>query len=241
MMNMNQNQNPNDGLIFDQGQDGLNKFFSKVYALMGVGVGISALVSFIMVNFFLPNMTAMMSSGNLVFLLVVLVPLFMVVPMQRSARQNKASALPMFVIYSAIMGFILSFTLLMYTASDITLAFVVAVAMFFGMAVYGRTTKRDLSAWHKALFAGLIGLIAVGILSFFFYSGPLMLLWSVIGVVIFAGLIAYDNQKITQVYCQFGDSQGWAISMALSLYLDFLNLFLMLLRIIGFAGGNSRN
>lgn len=232
--------NNNDNLIFDERKDGLNAFFSKVYGLMGVGVLISGLVSFIMLRFYTNNLVNMIEgSGSFVFLLLWLIPLFMVVPMQRSAMKNSSAALPLFIVYSAFMGFLISFTLLMYTATDITLAFVTAVAMFFGLAVYGRTTKRDLSAWHKALFAGVIGLIVIGILNFFIQSSGLMLLASFVGVVIFSGLIAYDNQKIEQVYYQMGDTNGWAISMALSLYLDFLNLFLFLLRIFGFAGNRD--
>lgn len=232
--------NNNDNLIFDERKDGLNAFFSKVYGLMGVGVLISGLVSFIMLRFYTNNLVNMIEgSGSFVFLLLWLIPLFMVVPMQRSAMKNSSAALPLFIVYSAFMGFLISFTLLMYTATDITLAFVTAVAMFFGLAVYGRTTKRDLSAWHKALFAGVIGLIVIGILNFFIQSSGLMLLASFVGVVIFSGLIAYDNQKIEQVYYQMGDTNGWAISMALSLYLDFLNLFLFLLRIFGFAGSRD--
>ncbi|CAM3165891.1 BAX inhibitor (BI)-1/YccA family protein [Lactococcus hircilactis] len=233
--------NNNDNLIFDDKKDGLNAFFSKVYGLMGIGVLLSGLVSFVMLRFFQNNLLSMINSkGSLVFLLLWLIPLFMVVPMQTSAMKNSSAALPLFIVYSGFMGFLISFTLLMYTATDITLAFVTAVAMFFGLAVYGRTTKRDLGAWHKALVAGVIGLIVIGILNFFIQSTPLMLLSSVIGVIIFSGLIAYDNQKISQVYYQMGDSNGWAISMALSLYLDFLNLFLFLLRLFGFAG-NNRN
>ncbi|MQW22451.1 MULTISPECIES: Bax inhibitor-1/YccA family protein [unclassified Lactococcus] len=232
--------NNNDNLIFDERKDGLNAFFSKVYGLMGVGVLISGLVSFIMLRFYTNNLVNMIEgSGSFVFLLLWLIPLFMVVPMQRSAMKNSSAALPLFIVYSAFMGFLISFTLLMYTATDITLAFVTAVAMFFGLAVYGRTTKRDLSAWHKALFAGVIGLIVIGILNFFIQSSGLMLFASFVGVVIFSGLIAYDNQKIEQVYYQMGDTNGWAISMALSLYLDFLNLFLFLLRIFGFAGNRD--
>ncbi|WP_374286156.1 Bax inhibitor-1 family protein [Lactococcus sp.] len=232
--------NNNDNLIFDERKDGLNAFFSKVYGLMGVGVLISGLVSFIMLRFYTNNLVNMIEgSGSLVFLLLWLIPLFLVVPMQRSAMKNSSAALPLFIVYSAFMGFMISFTLLMYTKTDITLAFVTAVAMFFGLAVYGRTTKRDLSAWHKALFAGVIGLIVIGILNFFIQSSGLMLFASFVGVVIFSGLIAYDNQKIEQVYYQMGDTNGWAISMALSLYLDFLNLFLFLLRIFGFAGNRD--
>ena len=226
--------NNNDNLIFDDKKDGLNAFFSKVYGLMGIGVLLSGLVSFVMLRFFQNNLLSMINSkGSLVFLLLWLIPLFMVVPMQTSAMKNSSAALPLFIVYSGFMGFLISFTLLMYTATDITLAFVTAVAMFFGLAVYGRTTKRDLGAWHKALVAGVIGLIVIGILNFFIQSTPLMLLSSVIGVIVFSGLIAYDNQMIKKVYEATGGKvgDGWAVSMALSLYLDFINLFLNLLRI----------
>ena len=229
----------NNNIIFDQRQDGLNAFFSKVYALMGVGVAISGLVSFIMIRFFQYNLINMaQNGGRFTFLILWLIPLFMVVPLQRSAMRNSSAALSLFVIYSAFMGFLISFTLLLYTGAQVTLAFVTAVAMFAGMSIYGRTTKRNLSGWHKALFAGVIGLIVVGFLQFFIQSTGLVLISSIVGVVIFAGLIAYDNQKIEQVYYQMGDGDGWAISMALSLYLDFINIFLFLLRIIGIAGGS---
>lgn len=187
--------NNNDNLIFDQREDGLNAFFSKVYALMGVGVAISGLVSFIMIRFFQANLDAISQKGSLVFLALWIIPLVLVVPLQTSAMKNSSAAMPLFVIYSAFMGFLISFTLLMYTSTDITMAFITAVAMFFGLAVYGRTTKRDLSGMQKALVAGVIGLIVIGFLNFFIQSTALMLICSVVGVVIFSGLIAYDNQK----------------------------------------------
>ncbi|GBG95933.1 Bax inhibitor-1/YccA family protein [Lactococcus termiticola] len=228
----------NNNVIFDQKREGLNAFFSKVYGLMGVGVLVSALVSFISINFFLPNMIALMQANRFIFLLLWLIPLFAVVPMQVAAMKNSKMALPLFIFYSAFMGFLIAFTLLLYTATTITLAFGTATVMFIALSIYGRTTKRNLSGMHKALVAGVIGLIVIGLANFFIQSTPLMLFASVIGVIIFSGLIAYDNQKIEQVYNQTGGTDGWAISMAFSLYLDFLNLFLMLLRIFGIAGGN---
>ena len=217
MKNMNDNN-----VIFDQRSDGLNAFFSKIYALMGAGVLVSALVSWIMITFFLDNMTAILQSGSLFFLVLWIIPLVMVVSLQGLAMKNSKMALPIFIGYAAFMGFLISFTLLMYTATDITLAFVTAAAMCkaFGVAVWG--------------------LIIAMFLNFFFASTGLTILISLVGVVIFAGLIAWDNQKITQVYnANNGQvSDGWAISMALSLYLDFINMFLFLLRIFGIAGGN---
>lgn len=237
-----QNMNDND-IIFDQQRDGLNAFFSKIYALMGVGVLVSALVSWIMITFFLDNMTAILQSGSLFFLVLWIIPLVMVVSLQSLAMKNSKMALPIFIGYAAFMGFLISFTLLMYTATSITLAFVTAAAMFFGLSLYGRLTKRNLSAMGKALGVAVWGLIVAMILNIFVGGTALMFATSIAGVVIFAGLIAWDNQKITQVYNHNNGqvSDGWAISMALALYLDFLNMFLFLLRIFGIAGGNNRD
>ena len=112
--------------------------------------------------------------------------------------------------------------------------------MFFGLSVYGRFTKRNLSGMGKALGVAVWGLIVAMLLNLFFASTGLTILISLVGVVIFSGLIAWDNQKITQVYNAHNGqvSDGWAISMALSLYLDFINMFLFLLRLFGIAGGN---
>ena len=207
---------------------------------MGAGVLVSALVSWIMITFFLDNMTAILQSGSLFFLVLWIIPLVMVVSLQGLAMKNSKMALPIFIGYAAFMGFLISFTLLMYTATDITLAFVTAAAMFFGLSVYGRFTKRNLSAMGKAFGVAVWGLIVAMFLNFFIGGTILTILISLVGVVIFAGLIAWDNQKITQVYnANNGQvSDGWAISMALSLYLDFINMFLFLLRIFGIAGGN---
>ncbi|MCL2112900.1 MAG: Bax inhibitor-1/YccA family protein [Streptococcaceae bacterium] len=238
-----QNMNDNNNIIFDQQKDGLNAFFSKIYALMGVGVLISALVSWIMITFFVDNLISIMQSGSFAFLLLWLVPLFLVFPMQRAALKNSPMALPLFIGFAAFFGFLLSFTLLMYTATNITLAFVTAAAMFLGLSVYGRVTKRNLSAMGKVMGVAVWGLIVAMVLNWFLASSGLVFLTSIAGVVIFSGLIAWDNQKIISVYnANNGQvNDGWAISMALSLYLDFLNLFLFLLRIFGIAGGNNRN
>lgn len=238
-----QNMNDNNNIIFDQQKDGLSTFFSKIYALMGVGVLVSALVSWIMITFFIDNMMSILQSGSLFFLILWIIPLVMVGSLQVLAMKNSKMALPIFIGYAAFMGFLISFTLLMYAATDITLAFVTAGAMFFGLSVYGRMTKRNLSGMGKALGVAVWGLIVAMLLNFFFQSTGMMFITSIIGVVIFAGLIAWDNQKIVQIYnANNGQvTEGWAISMALSLYLDFINMFLFLLRIFGVAGGNNRN
>lgn len=233
------NMNNND-IIFDQKRDGLSAFFSKIYALMGVGVLVSALVSWVMISFFLDNLLSIMKGNGFIFLLLFLVPLIFMVPLQAAASKNSPMAFPLFIGFSAFWGFLLSFILLGYTATDITLAFVTSASMFFGLSIYGRVTKRNLSGMGKAMMAAIWGIIIVGIINMFIGSTMLQLGISVVTVVVFAGLIAYDNQRIEQVYNQMDGnvSDGWAVSMALALYLDFLNLFLAVLRIFGIAGGS---
>ncbi|KXT60330.1 membrane protein [Lactococcus sp. DD01] len=174
-------------------------------------------------------------------LIIWLFPLLIVLPMQNAAMKNKSTALPWFILYSAMMGFLFSFTLVVYTASDVTLAFVSSAGMFFGLSIYGRVTKYNLSGMGRAMIGMLMGIIIAGGINFFLGSTMVVFLTSVISVVIFSGLIAWDNQKIELVYRQNNGyiSQGWAISMALSLYLDFINLFITLLRLIGFTRKNQ--
>jgi FtsH-binding integral membrane protein len=231
-----------DNQIFETNRMTLSEFFARIYALVGVGILVSAVTSFITLAFFWQNVESMLTQGSLGMLILWLIPLFLVFPMQRAALKNSPSALPMFIVFSALFGFMLSFTLVFYTGTQITLAFVTAAGMFFGMSIYGRTTKRNLSGMGKAMIGALIGIIIAGILNFFIGSSMLMFGISVITVIVFAGLIAWDNQKIEMIYNQNNGmvQEGWAISMALSLYLDFLNLFLAILRIFGFMG-NSRN
>lgn len=230
-----------DNNIFEAEGMTLSQFYAKIYAITGIGIVVSAIVSFITLAFFSENIVNIMSKGSLVVLIILLIPMLLVVPSQRAALKNLPSALPWFIVFSAVFGFVLSFTLIFYTQANITLAFVTAAAMFFGLAAYGRMTKRDLSKMGKVMGVAVWGLIVASVLNFFFRSGGLSLLISFAGVGIFSGLIAWDNQKIEQVYhANNGNvSQGWAVSMALNLYLDFINLFLFLLRIFGIAGGNK--
>lgn len=232
--------NMDNNIIFDQKREGLNAFYAKIYGLMGVGVLVSALVSWVTITFFLPNLLSIMRGGGLFILVLYIVPLIMIVPMERAAMKNSPAALPLFIAFSAFFGFLLSATLLNYTATNITLAFVTSASMFFGLSVYGRVTKRNLSGMGKAMMAAIWGIIIVSIVNIFIGSSMIQLGLSVVTVVVFSGLIAYDNQRIEQVYNQLDGNvgDGWAISMALQLYLDFINLFLAVLRIFGFASGN---
>ncbi|MCL2677099.1 MAG: Bax inhibitor-1 family protein, partial [Streptococcaceae bacterium] len=171
--------------IIDERQSGLSAFFAKIYGLVGVGILISALVSFITIKFFPQNLVSIMQGGNVMVFIIFLIPLLIVFPAQRAAAKNSPTALPLFILYSAVLGFILSFSLIFYTGTDITMAFLISAGMFFGMSVYGRFTKRNLSGMAKAMIAGVWGLIILGFLNMlFFHSTPLMLLGSVLGIVI---------------------------------------------------------
>ncbi|MFK4946759.1 Bax inhibitor-1/YccA family protein [Lactococcus garvieae] len=221
-------------------QVSLNQFFARIYGIVGIGVAVSALTSFLTINFFWEATQNFVNRAGFAMIILLFLPLLLVFPMQNAAMKNKPTALPMFVGFSVLMGFIMSFTIAAYTASDVTLAFVSTAGMFFGLSVYGRTTKRDLTGMGRAMMGMLIGLIIAGIINIFLRSPMVVFVSSIISVLVFSGLIAWDNQKIEQVYRQNNGNvnNGWAISMALSLYLDFVNLFLSLLRIFGFMGSS---
>lgn len=152
-------------------------------------------------------------------------------------RLSLATATLMFILYSVINGALLSSIFLIYTASSIATVFFITAGTFATMALIGYTTKTDLSSMGKYLFMALIGLIIATLVNFFIKSSGFDYILSYVGVLIFVGLTAYDSQKIKQMLLQAPDAgegaQKIALLGALSLYLDFINLFLYLLRIFG--------
>ena len=152
-------------------------------------------------------------------------------------RLSLATATLMFIIYSVINGALLSPIFLVYTSSSISTVFFITAGTFASMAVVGYTTKTDLSSMGKYLLMALIGMIIATIVNVFIKSEGMTLILSYIGVLVFVGLTAYDSQKIKQMLLQAPDaseaSQKLALLGALSLYLDFINLFIYLLRIFG--------
>ena len=152
-------------------------------------------------------------------------------------RLSLTTATLMFVAYSVINGALLSSIFLIYTASSITSVFFITAATFGAMALIGYTTKTDLTSVGKILFMALIGLVIATIVNMFIGSDGLTMICSSVGVLIFVGLTAYDSQKTTQMLQQAPDagesSQTPALLRALTLYLDFINLFIYLLRILG--------
>jgi FtsH-binding integral membrane protein len=151
-------------------------------------------------------------------------------------RLSEGAAKAIFWVYAALMGASLSTIFLVYTGGSIASTFFASAAGFAGLSLYGYTTKKDLSGFGKFLLMGLIGIIVASIANLFFKSSAMHLAISIIGVFVFAGLTVYDTQKIKNFYFEVAgtDFAGKAVVMgALTLYLDFINLFLMLLRFMG--------
>jgi FtsH-binding integral membrane protein len=156
-----------------------------------------------------------------------------------SARINRlqvGTALTLFLIYAAVFGVFLSSVFLVYSGASIARVFFITAATFGAMSLWGYTTSRDLSAWGSFLIMGLIGIIVASLVNIFLASSALQFAISIIGVLVFTGLTAYDTQKIKEMYTVNDDGTvagRKAVMGALALYLDFINLFLMLLRLFG--------
>ncbi len=213
-------------------------FLAKVFNWMAVGLGVTTLTAFLVTNS--RTMMQFIFGSQIIFYGLIIAELGMVIFL--SARINKMTAKTatlMFLAYSALNGATLSAVLLAYTAASVTSAFLVAGLMFGTMAVYGTVTKKDLASLGSFMFMGLIGIVIAGFINIFLRSGMMNFVISAIGVVVFTGLTAYDVQKI-QAMGRTGimnDSAGairkGAIMGALALYLDFINLFLSLLSLMG--------
>ena len=152
-------------------------------------------------------------------------------------RMSSNMAIGLFLLYSVLNGMTLSVLLIAYTGASVASTFFITAGMFGAMSVYGYTTKQDLSSWGNLLFMALIGLILASVVNIFLQSSGLYWLISYIGVLVFVGLTAYDTQKIKQIAAQVivesEEGRKVAILGALTLYLDFINMFIFMLRILG--------
>ncbi|HMC21350.1 MAG TPA: Bax inhibitor-1/YccA family protein, partial [Thermoanaerobaculia bacterium] len=152
----------------------------------------------------------------------------------RIMAMSAGAAASAFLVYSFLNGLTLSVIFWAYSQASIVQAFLTAAGMFGAMAVYGLVTKRDLTSWGAFFFMGLIGVVLCSIVNIFLHSSGLSFVISIIGVFVFLGLTAWDNQKLKQMAMVTGPAQeNVAVIGALALYLDFINLFLFLLRIFG--------
>ena len=218
-----------------QERSGLNQFYAKVYAFVGLGIGLSALVSALMLTVFQSQLIYFLMHGRLWLMIATFAELALVFVASSMAAKNSPAALPVFLVYSVLNGFTLSFVVAFYTPGTVLSAFISSALLFFVMAVIGIFSKKDLSGVGRALMAALVGLIIAMVVNLFLANSFFDYMISIAMVLVFSGLIAWDNQKIRYVYEQSRGqvATGWIISMALSIYLDFINLFLSILRIFG--------
>lgn len=215
------------------------RFFSKVYGLMAVGVGISALIAVLMVTVFKAQTYTILSSGSswMVWGLMI-AELILVVQISRRSMKNPTASLAMFVAYAALNGLTFTAVLLVYNIGEIGVAFASSALVFIAMSIYGRMTKNNLSGFGKFAMMGLIGVIIVSLVNFFMASAAISYFLSYAMLIIFIILTAWDNQKLSMMYRQYGATgeisvSGLAVMGALTLYLDFVNLFLTMLQIFG--------
>ena len=217
-------------------------FLSRVYAWMFAGLLITAATAFaicLMCSGVVPQKKPTIEVvivNRLVFWVIVIAQLGLVFYL--SARVDKiapAAAAGLFLLYSALVGVTSSVVLLIFTGSSIVQTFIITAGMFGATAIFGSVTKRSLAGVGHFMFMGLIGLILASIVGFFWHSGALQFVISVVGVVVFTGLTAWDAQRLKQMAVTLPDGRvgSYAVVGALSLYLDFINLFFFLLRFTG--------
>ncbi len=212
----------------------VSAFLTKVYGWMCIGLGITAVVAFLVAGS--PALVRSLVSNQLVFFALVLVELGLVFYISARVQSlTPATAAGLFVAYSALNGVTLSMILLAYTGASVATTFVVTGGMFGALAVFGTTTSRSLAGAGQFFFMGLIGLVLASIVGMFWHNDALQFLITVVGVIVFTGLTAWDAQRLKQMGAELPEGQGgaYAVVGALSLYLNFVNLFLMLLRLQG--------
>ena len=230
------NNNPE---VYNNSNAGLNSFFTKMYGYMSAAVAVSALTAFF--GSFSPTVIRFMSNPIALFA-VFGVQLVLAYSMSslKSQRSPLVSALGLFV-FAGLEGLLFSGIFIVYTAQNITSAFVSAFVMFPVLSFMGSTTKKDLSGIGRQARAALIAFIIVSLINLFLQSPMITYVFSFIGLVIFAGLTAWDTQRLRQMYLQMGSQvnvNNLALMGALQLYLDFINIFIFLLNIFTGAGGN---
>lgn len=217
---------------------GLRSYMLSIYNYMASGVLLSGIVALMFAWGGQQSVAAsVFANGGPLVWLIILSPLAIVFAMSFGQNKFSTGALQgMFWAFTVLMGLSLSTLLLRYTGTSVATAFFAAAAGFAGLSLYGYTTKRDLSGFGSFLIVGLIGIIVASIINIFTQSSTLSLIISIAGVLIFAGLTAYDTQRIKSVYQYVAgtDMVGKAVIMgALTLYLDFINMFQFILSLIG--------
>jgi FtsH-binding integral membrane protein len=224
--------------------EGLRAYMLRVYNYMGSALLVTGIVALVTFKLAVDSLSPLIFSplGNSIYnsglaWVVMLAPLGVVFYMSFGINKMSASkAQTVFWIFAALMGISLSSIFVVYTETSITRVFFITAGTFGAMSLYGYTTKRDLTKLGSFLMMGLIGIIIASLVNIFMKSSMMYFVISILGVLIFVGLTAYDTQKIKNMYAvsDSGEIMGKkAVMGALTLYLDFINLFIMLLRLFG--------
>jgi FtsH-binding integral membrane protein len=212
--------------------DSANDILWATYRWMSVGLAITGLVAWLVSSS--PGALSLVVENRIVFYVLIFAQLGLVFAFSSmAARISTAAAAAMFFGYAALTGLTFSVLFLVYTSSSIASTFAVTSGSFAGLSVFGATTKRDLSPIGRFATFAVIGLIIVGLVNMFVQSSALQLATSVIGVLVFGALTAYDTQKLKAMYAEAGAGGNLALRGALVLYLDFINMFIFLLRLTG--------
>ena len=216
----------------------VNSFIRSVYNWMAIGLGITGFVAYYVAN--TESLRQLIFGNQILFFGLIIAEFGLVIAISARIQKMQAStATALFVLYSALNGATLSMIFLIYTASSITSTFFICAGTFVTCSIYGWTTKRDLTSVGGFMAMGLIGLIIASVVNIFLRSSAMYMIISYIGVIVFVGLTAYDTQHLKNMAAtqpdglEAGVVRKGAILGALKLYLDFINLFLMLLRIFG--------
>ncbi len=214
--------------------EGLRAYMLSVYNYMALALAITGLTAWVTAQS--PAMMQLIFGTPLVWV-VMLAPLgFVFFLSARIHAMSVGAAQITFWLFAVVMGLSMASIFLVFTGASIARVFFITAATFGAMSLYGYTTKRDLSAWGSFLFMGLIGIIIASLVNIFLESSALQFAISVIGVIVFTGLTAYDTQAIKEEYYAYDEPEvatRKAIMGALRLYLDFVNLFMMLLQLLG--------
>ena len=216
----------------------VNSFIRSVYNWMAIGLGLTALVAYYVANS--PTALGIIYGNPIALPVLIIAELGFVFFLSARIQKIQASTATMlFVVYAILNGITLSFIFLAYTATSIVSTFVICSATFLACSIYGMVTKRDLTSMGGFMTMGLIGIIIASIANIFIQSSGMALIISYVGVIVFVGLTAYDTQKLKGMAVTLPDNatgamvRKGAIMGALALYLDFINLFIMLLHIFG--------
>ncbi|WP_102278940.1 Bax inhibitor-1/YccA family protein [[Lactobacillus] timonensis] len=229
------NMNPQTGRRQVVDQIGLNSFLTKMYGNMALAVLVSALSSYLTLTTFRTAVMGYFVAHPGTVWLLLLLPIALSMGISFSATRNPVGGFIMLMVMAVIYGVEFALIAGIYTAANITTAFISAASVFIVLAIYGTVTKRSLDKAGSHAMAALIALIIASLVNLFLKSAVISYVFSYIAVIIFVVLTAWDAQKMKQLYIEYGNQvsvTGLAITGALQLYLDFINLFLQLLNIL---------